>query len=364
MQSMGITSLSSNPQLIGSLWVASSSIFTTYSTTAFLKYGTSDMIGTRFFNAYGRRSNDFQSRQFAISTGDASAVEKVRNPSEITLLDRPKLLTLYRFGGSLLFGLIINPNVSKIFDRISSTLHSAKSFALPAIFLFIANFCNTIALSRIGISLTYTSKCGIPLITVFLTLLFDGRNALPSSLALLSLVPIAIGIALASWNSPTFEKVGFLAAMISSTSQAALNVSSKRSMVATQTNSYDSLRAMAFVGFLIALSVVQIEKLITKNVNSAKMKRNAYVNNSSSQIESPPKSLALVAVLAYHAEYNLSFKFIELVNPITYGTCDAIRRLSIIIAGRRMFGGDQFSILNYLGIALALTGALGYSISR
>jgi Triose-phosphate Transporter family len=70
-----------------------------------------------------------------------------------------------------------------------------------------------------------------------------------------------------------------------------------------------------------------------------------------------------MAVSAYHIEYVLSFIFVKLVAPITYGTCDAIRRLAIILVGRRMFGGDPLSKINVAGIALALTGALSYSIA-
>jgi hypothetical protein len=106
-----------------------------------------------------------------------------------------------------------------------------QDFSLPAIFFFTTNYCNFIALDRIGISLAYTSKCLIRLITVIFTLLIDGVVALPPTLALLMLLPIASGVALASWKSPTFEKGGFLAAIASSTAQAALNVSSKLALI-------------------------------------------------------------------------------------------------------------------------------------
>lgn len=70
-----------------------------------------------------------------------------------------------------------------------------------------------------------------------------------------------------------------------------------------------------------------------------------------------------MAVCAYHIEYVLSFMFVKLVAPITYGACDAIRRLAIIITGQRMFGGHPFSPLNFVGMGLALLGALSYAIT-
>ena len=49
----------------------------------------------------------------------------------------------------------------------------------------------------------------------------------------------------------------------------------------------------------------------------------------------PPCWLAGLAVVAYHLEYVLSFSFVGLVEPIAYGTCDALRRLLIIEADAR-----------------------------
>jgi hypothetical protein len=55
---------------------------------------------------------------------------------------------------------------------------------LPSVFFFIANCTNSIVLKRIGISLTYTPKYSIPLITVLFTLLLDGMNVLSSKATL------------------------------------------------------------------------------------------------------------------------------------------------------------------------------------
>lgn len=251
-----------------------------------------------------------------------------------------------------------------------------KDFALPAIFLFTANYCNSIALDRIGISLTYTSKCLIPLITVLFTLLMDGSTALPPALALLMLLPIAMGVALASWKSPTFEKGGFVAAIASSTAQAALNVSSKRALVKTGISGLEAQRSMAAVAFLLAMGMsIQAffmrghrrgRSIESKSLEKGEKDRNARLAAASvlaeEELPLPPLGLSVAAAASYHFEYVLSFLFLKMVQPIGYGTCDAIRRLGIIIAGRTFFGGEPFSMLNYAGIGMALLGALGYSM--
>jgi hypothetical protein len=184
-------------------------------------------------------------------------------------------------------------------------------------------------------------------------LLLEGSSALPGTLTLLSLIPIALGIAASSWNSPTFETLGFVAAMLSCAAQSALNVSSKLAMTKTNVAGAQAQRAMVAVGFVITCVFSTIQTLLPEPqpVLNEQMK------------SQPPAWLAGMAVTSYHIEYVLSFMFVNMIAPITYGACDAIRRLCIILSGHCMFGGDPFTPLNLSGIGLALMGALAYSIT-
>jgi hypothetical protein len=229
-------------------------------------------------------------------------------------------------------GLTAYPNLH-IVDRIrETTLELLPQFALPAVFLFIANYSNAISLNRIGISLTYTSKCAIPLITLFLAYRLDGVDALPSVPILLTLVPIALGIATASWNHPTFEILGFLAVFVSCTAQSALNVTSKHVMKRLGVGGPLAQRSMVAVGLAIT-SVLSFFQVFSRKELQL------------SGDNHPPAWLALMAVTAYHVEYLLSFSFVNLVARITYSACDATRRLGIIISGHCMFGGPVLLFL-------------------
>ncbi|KAL3822259.1 hypothetical protein ACHAXA_005892 [Cyclostephanos tholiformis] len=292
-------------------------------------------------------------------------------------LSRASLLTLYRFSGSLLLGLFLHAHfydLSMCMPRFLKTVNASKAFLLPSLFLFIANYSNSIALDRIGISLTYTSKCGIPLITVLFTLLLDGISALPSSATLLSLVPIALGIGASSWNSPTFELFGFLAALISTTSQAALNVVSKRVMKKTGVQGVEAQRAMVFVALGIGLFMTAVSGIGEGMRDRHKGDNDPASTTGNEEMAGPavpvvpppahpPFWLTCLAVLAYHVEYVLSFSFVSMVEPITYGTCDALRRLLIIVSGKQLFGGAKFSNLNLGGMIMALFGAVMFSIT-
>lgn len=349
-------SLAGNTHLVGSAWIVSSAAFTTFATTRFLKYtAPSKKVG-------------FEEKL----KEEVSTRKSLGNNEAVMSISRPVLLTLYRFSGSLLMGLLIHSPMCQVLQRARQTYGAIPHFAMPAAFLFIANYCNSIALDRIGISLTYTSKCGIPLITVLMTLALDGMKALPSLPALLSLIPIALGIAAASWNHPTFEAVGFAAAIISCTAQAALNVSSKKVMTTTGVTGADAQRAMVAVALVITLAMTAVNHIrhVTKEEPALEGERTKmiYMEKStpsqSAMKMRPPLWLSLAAVISYHVEYVLSFMFVKMVQPITYGTCDAIRRLAIIVSGHHMFGGEPFTKYNIGGIGLSLVGALAYAFSN
>lgn len=359
-----IASFLQSAPAIGMAWVLSSAIVTTYSTTMFLKYQQDPVEAPSFrpqtttttlLPTMTRNLSMVRSESSALSTARRMFVHpglqttlRYRLHHVLTLVSRPTLLTLYRFAGSLLLGLVLHQDFN-IASRWFETLRVVRLFVLPATCLFVANMANSLALDRIGISLTYTSKCGIPLMTVLLTMLFDGVSALPNAVALLSLVPIAVGIAAASWSTPSFELLGFMAAMISTLAQALLNVTSKRAMMVTGVTGPVAQRTMVLVGLIWTLSMIVGE--LRQQQKTLPRKRNVL----------PPSWLAWMALTAYHVEYVLSFMFVKLVQPVTYGTMDAIRRLCIIWSGRAMFGGAPLTRINVIGIALALLGALSYS---
>lgn len=307
------SSLFENAQAVGASWIISSVFFTTYSTTKYLRYPN-------------------------------------LSDSQPSILSRPSQLTFYRFLGSLSLGLLAHPDL-RVLERVKETLHLLPSFTIPAICLFVANYTNSISLNRIGISLTYTSKCAIPIITVLLTLVLDGKGALPPLPAMATLIPIAVGIAAASWDHPTFEPLGLMAAFTSCTAQSLLNILSKRTMAKINTPGAVAQRAMVSVGLIIS-----------GLVSAAQVTRAANSKEPIKKEGRPPSLLTLAAATAYHVEYLLSFIFVKLVAPITYSTCDAIRRLGIIISGHYMFGGHPFSKMNIIGIGMALSGAAAYAM--
>jgi hypothetical protein len=184
-----LLSFASNPLMVGTAWMISSTIFTTYSTTKFIKYKKEkeptsvvlEAADTRHhhpfwirqqqqrlrqwkkriqlyktnprlsksqhpYSSSGYRSNNIpaqqpQLRQSPLQISDTStAIVPTR------ILSPSSLLTMYRFAGSLLLGLLFsstNGSVVYIPQRFYDTIVTIPALLIPSICLFIANFSNT-----------------------------------------------------------------------------------------------------------------------------------------------------------------------------------------------------------------------------
>jgi len=141
--------------LAGAAWFLISSILTTHSTTSFLKYRPTTKLPPPVNKQHNRQ-----------------------------LFSLPHLLTLYRFGGSFFLS-ILSPSILSILSKLPSTI---PSFLLPALFMTLANLGNVVALDRIGISLTYTTKCAIPIMTILLQVCLKGNSLLPPTKSLIAVL--------------------------------------------------------------------------------------------------------------------------------------------------------------------------------
>lgn len=344
-----------NTIVIGTSWLLLSSIFTTYSTTAFLKW-----------HSFAQRDRP-------------KALTKFKLPEGVVLggvddrFNIPQLLTIWRFGGSFLLSLVTSSfsNTRKIIAALPTTM---PPFVFPAFYLTLANLCNVIALDKIGISLTYTTKCAIPIMTVFIQAIEDRKN-LPSYSSILSLIPIAFGIALSNWNAPRFDAVGFIFAILSCTAQSFLNVSCKNAIMKTNLSGFAVQRNLVAIAFVV-LGVKQfvfdnladlIGRLYRRRgttLLTTKKKNKTENETDADKQPHPPALLTAYMVTCYHLEYCLSFVFLSRINSVTYSVCDAIRRLCIIISGRIFFGGAYLSNLNKFGVLLAIIGACFYAVKN
>lgn len=259
-------------------------------------------------------------------------------------------LTLIRFLGSAILGLIANvmciggPSIS-----IGSVPEHIKTLIGPAIFLVGANLFNSISLDRGGITLTYVVKAGIPLVTVVICLV---KRQWISLKVALTLIPTVVGVALSAWADTEFTWDGFIAAWLSTISQALMNVTSKSGI---QKSGLSGQR-FQFVLVTIASAITIALDAVFGLIHWGNILKNLESNESA-------KYVFVLAAVAYHVEYVLNFVVTGNVSEVHFSVLDVARRLGIIVAGAFLFG-KILSALNVFGVVLALSGVLAFNEAR
>lgn len=272
----------------------------------------------------------------------------------------PILHTLVRFFGSASFG-IAQFQTSEDYLSIDEFAVLLNDVFWPAILLWIANCANSVALKSAGVTLTYVVKASIPVFTV-LVCTIQGQAF--SGMIYLSLIPICVGVALASGSDMYFSYLGLGAALVSALAQTFMNLSIKKVRQKTGHSGSKAFLGMTILctAFTLPVTIV-FSKLPEYGYSQFTPSSFDHLLAAYSEAQSGlywPIILMAVASIAYHVEYALNFVFVGFVSSVTFSVCDIARRIAIIITGAILFD-KILTADNWIGIGVALSGVLWYS---
>lgn len=274
------------------------------------------------------------------------------NSTYLKTFQDPALHTFIRFAGSAMLSLIALVGTGEV--AASKVLSIVKDMAIPAVFLFIANFANSIALEKAGITLTYIVKACIPVFTVIICRCMGEKY---STQIYLSLLPICFGVALACAGDLDFNALGLLGAILSAISQTLMNIIVKS---VQKEKEYSGI--VSFLGMTIVCTTLSFGLLLLQSIHSSSSSF-VTLQTALQQFtvgEAWPLSLTLLAAFAYYVEYALNFVFCGYVSNVSFSVSDIARRICIICIGAIMFH-KTLTMLNMVGIAVAISGVLWYT---
>ncbi|CAE7527304.1 abcG22 [Symbiodinium sp. KB8] len=216
----------------------------------------------------------------------------------------------------------------------------------------VANLLNSMSMMCSGITLTYVVKSLIPFFTV-LCCRFRGQHFGLEIYA--SLLPICMGVSLASATDVDCSLIGLLCALGSSLAQTLLNITSKERIESLKLSGMEAFTVMATI--CAGLSVPLLWLSYSQDTG----------NGILSAILSPTDGMPLLALqivsmaaFAYHVEYTLNFLFVALCTPLAFSVTDIVRRLGTICCGAILFS-KPMTMLNVLGVVVSLTGVAAYT---
>lgn len=283
------------------------------------------------------------------------------NTTFLKTFQDPLLHTFIRFCGSSIFGLVHLVSSKEV--RLTEVPDVVYNVSVPAVLLWFANYFNSISLNAAGITLTYVVKACIPVFTV-LVCTFGGQKF--PTVIYASLLPICLGVALASGSDLDFSVYGLAAAFISAMAQTLMNITIKTVRNKTGYSGPKAFLGMTIVSTILTALVVCSSILVpTTDALGTKQYPMSItimmsVYNELFNGNSYPLFLVVISAIAYHLEYMLNFIFVGYVNSVMFSVSDIVRRIAIIVVGGIVFN-KVLTLQNWVGIVIALSGVLWYS---
>eukprot|EP00892_Ulva_mutabilis_P001343 jgi/Ulvmu1/11209/UM072_0046.1 len=221
----------------------------------------------------------------------------------------------------------------------------------PAAMHAIGHVAANLSFAAVAISLTHTVKTLEPAFNVVLSKLILG-TATPAPV-MLSLVPIMLGVSLASAAELSFNWLGFLSAMMSNLTFGFRAVWSKKAM-----SDITNLSSTAVYAYTTLISVF----ICTPGViifEGAKL--GAGMENAIAILGAQTFYLKLLTVgLLYHLYNQFAFNTLGRVSPVSHGVCNVVKRICIIGASV-LFFGNKLSVQTQVGTVVALAGTWLYT---
>ena len=174
-------------------------------------------------------------------------------------------------------------------------------------------------------------------------------NTRPSAPLVWSLVPIVVGVSVASATDVSFSWLGCMAALGSNLASTARNVYSKQVMSGVRGN-IDSVSLLTVVNALAFALLLPFVALIEGPTLAAAGWAGLQ----------PVAGLALLSAVLLQLYQQVSYNILSKVSAVTHSVANCVKRVVVIVAAV-IFFRHPVSPLNGIGTALALSGVFMYS---
>jgi len=251
--------------------------------------------------------------------------------------------------GALYCGVLYLAGAKKASFERPITTKELKAIFPPAAMHAAGHVAANLSFAAVAISLTHTVKTLEPAFNVILSRVILGEaTALP---VLGALVPIMVGVAMASAAELSFNWYGFISAMISNLTFGFRAVWSKKNMKEINIGSTAIYAWTTLISCFICIPGVLIFEPQVFPAIQQQIAEKGLVT-----FATPLLSVGLL----YHLYNQFAFNTLSRVTPVSHGVCNVVKRVAII-ATSVLFFGNTLTTQTKIGTAIALFGTYLYT---
>ncbi|XP_031830361.1 solute carrier family 35 member E1 homolog [Nomia melanderi] len=218
---------------------------------------------------------------------------------------------------------------------------------------FLANIFSHVSIWKVPVSYAHTVKATMPFFTVFLSRVILKEKQ--TWKVYFSLVPIVVGVGVATLTELSFNMIGLLSALASTMAFALQNIYSKKVLHDTGIHHLRLLLILSRLALLLFSPIwilFDLRRLIYDPVTHGSTELDYYILGL----------LFLDGVLNWFQNI-IAFSVLSIVTPLTYAVASASKRI-FVIAVTLFVLGNPVTWINIFGMTLAIFGVLCYNKAK
>lgn len=222
---------------------------------------------------------------------------------------------------------------------------STQAFTPISIFVILGKLTTYLSYQYVSIALAHTAKASEPIFNVIVAACLFGEYH--SRQVYLSLVPISLGIMLASVSDFSYNHTGFAIATSSALMKVMQNIYTKRLMETGKWTFWEIHLYCGAASLLIMLPILYLQQVTLASAPFSHF---------------PIFALMLDSLLQWASSVS-AYVVLSLVSHLTATIVNVMKRLVMIVSGD-VYDGKQMGWMNGLGVFLAMVGILTYNMVK